>query len=95
MLILKALLRGPAHGYDVALWIRARSGEVLAVEEGALYPALHRLELKGWIEGEWGVSSNNRRAKFYRLSAAGERQLAVESGNWARLSGAVARVMEA
>ena len=95
MLVLKALLRGPAHGYDVAQWILARSGEVLAVEEGALYPALHRLELRGWIEGEWGVSANNRRAKFYRLTAAGERQLAVESTNWTRLSGAVARVMEA
>ncbi|HEY3439140.1 MAG TPA: PadR family transcriptional regulator [Paludibaculum sp.] len=95
MLVLKALVRGPLHGYDVAEYILARSGDVLRVEEGALYPALHRLELRGWIEGEWGVSTNNRRAKFYKLTAAGRRQLAVESTNWARMSGAVGRVMEA
>lgn len=95
MLVLKALVRGPSHGYDVAEFILARSGDVLRVEEGALYPALHRLELRGWIEGEWGVSTNNRRAKFYQLTAAGQKQLASESSNWARLSGAVARVMEA
>ena len=95
MLVLRALVRGPSHGYDVAEFILARSGDVLRVEEGALYPALHRLELRGWIEGEWGVSTNNRRAKFYKLTAAGRKQLAVESSNWARVSGAVARVMEA
>lgn len=95
MLVLKALVRGPSHGYDVAEFILARSGDVLRVEEGALYPALHRLELRGLIQGEWGVSTNNRRAKFYKLTAAGRKQLAQESSNWARMSGAVARVMEA
>lgn len=95
MLVLKALTGGPAHGYDVAEYILARSGELLRVEEGALYPALHRLELRGWIEGEWGLSTNNRRAKFYRLTAAGRKQLAAERSNWARMSAAVARVMEA
>ena len=95
MLVLKALVRGPSHGYDVAEYILAQSGDVLRVEEGALYPALHRLELRGWIEGEWGVSTNNRRAKFYKLTAAGRKQLAVESSGWARMSGEVARVMEA
>ena len=95
MLVLKALVRGPSHGYDVAEFILARSGDVLRVEEGALYPSLHRLELRGWIDGEWGVSTNNRRAKFYKLTAAGRKQLAAETSNWARMSGAVARVMEA
>ena len=95
MLVLKALARGPLHGYDVAEYILAWSGEVLRVEEGALYPALHRLELRGLLASEWGVSANNRRAKFYRLTAAGRKQLAAESSAWARLSGAIARVMEA
>jgi PadR family transcriptional regulator PadR len=95
MLVLKALIRGPLHGYDVAEFILARSGEVLRVEEGALYPALHRLELRGLLESEWGVSANNRRAKFYRLTAAGHQQLAKDSSSWVRLSGAIARVMEA
>jgi PadR family transcriptional regulator len=95
MLVLKALARGPLHGYDVAQHILAWSGEVLRVEEGALYPALHRLELRGLLASTWGVSENNRRAKFYRLTAAGRKQLAAESSEWARLSGAIARVMEA
>jgi PadR family transcriptional regulator len=95
MLVLKALVRGPLHGYDVAEHILAWSGDVLRVEEGALYPALHRLELRGLLVSEWGVSTNNRRAKFYRLTASGRKQLAAESSEWARLSGAVARVMEA
>jgi len=95
MLVLKALARGPLHGYDVAEHILAWSGEVLRVEEGALYPALHRLELRGLLASQWGVSANNRRAKFYRLTAAGRKQLAAESSEWARMSGAVARVMEA
>jgi len=95
MLVLKALARRPLHGYDVAEHILAWSGEVLRVEEGALYPALHRLELRGLLSSEWGVSANNRRAKFYRLTAAGRKHLASESSEWARLSGAIARVMEA
>ncbi len=95
MLVLKALGRGPLHGYDVAEYILTWSGDVLHVEEGALYPALHRLELRGLLASEWGVSANNRRAKFYHLTAAGRKQLAAESSEWARLSGAIARVMEA
>jgi transcriptional regulator len=95
MLVLKALSRGPMHGYDVAEYILSRSEEMLRVEEGALYPALHRLELRGLLEGEWGVSMNNRRAKFYKLTAAGRKQLTHESSQWTRMSGAIARVMKA
>jgi transcriptional regulator len=95
MLILKALTPGAKHGYDITEFILSRSGEVLQVEEGALYPALHRLELRGWIAGEWGVSANNRRAKFYKLTTAGHKALSAETSNWSRLSGAVSRVMEA
>ena len=84
MLVLKALARGPLHGYDVAEHILAWSGDVLRVEEGALYPALHRLELRGLLASECGVSTNNRRAKFYRLTAAGRKQLAQEASDWAR-----------
>ncbi len=95
MLVLKALARKAMHGYDVAEFILSRSGDLLRVEEGALYPALHRLELRGLLESEWGVSSNNRRAKFYSLTAAGRKRLALESTQWASLSMAIARVMEA
>jgi PadR family transcriptional regulator PadR len=94
MLILKTLNRGPAHGYAIALSIERTSQDVLRVEEGALYPALHRLESRGLLSAEWGVSENNRRAKFYRLTAAGRRQLAQEAGYWARISAGIARVME-
>lgn len=94
MLILKTLTRGPQHGYGIAQKIRQASEEVLRVEEGSLYPALHRLELDGWIDSEWGVSSNNRRAKFYRLTARGRKELVKEAGNWERLARAIALVME-
>lgn len=94
MLILKALARGAMHGYGIAEFIQQSSGDVLRVEEGALYPALHRLELRGWLGAEWGVSENNRRAKFYRLNAAGRKRLAEETLSWDRLSEAVARVMQ-
>src|SRR6516225_3887800 len=92
MLVLKALARWPLHGYDVEEHILAWSGDVLRVEEGALYPALHRLELRGLLASEWGVSTNNRRAKFYRLTPAGRKHLAAEAAGWERLSSAVARV---
>jgi transcriptional regulator len=95
MLILKTLARGPQHGYAVAEWIHRRSEDVLRVEEGALYPALHRLELRGLLGSEWGASENNRRAKYYRLTAAGRRYLEAESAQWDRLVTAIARVMEA
>jgi PadR family transcriptional regulator PadR len=94
MLILKTLTRGPQHGYGIAQIIRQASDEVLRVEEGSLYPALHRLEIDGFIDSEWGQSSNNRRAKFYRLSPLGRKQLTKEAGNWSRLARAIARVME-
>jgi transcriptional regulator len=95
MLILKALSRGEAHGYSIATWIEQTSEEVLRVEEGALYPALHRLELRGLLTGKWGVSENNRRAKYYRLTAAGQKHLTGEKEQWNRLAAAIARVIEA
>jgi transcriptional regulator len=94
MLVLKALARGPKHGYAVAEWIHEASEDVLRVEEGALYPALHRLELRGWLSSEWGTSGNNRRAKYYSLTAAGRKQLTAETGRWRRMTGAIARVMQ-
>jgi PadR family transcriptional regulator PadR len=95
MLVLKALARGPLHGYAVAEWIHQTSQQLLKVEEGALYPALHRLELRGLLEAQWGASENNRRAKFYQLTAEGKKKLNAESQRWARLSAAVAFVMQA
>jgi len=95
MLILKTLGRGPQHGYAIAESIHQRSEDVLRVEEGALYPALHRLELRGLLAAEWGVSENNRRAKYYRLTAAGRRHLEDETLQWNRLVAAIGRVMEA
>lgn len=95
MLILKALNRGPHHGYAVAEWIQQTSLQVLKVEEGALYPALHRMELRGLLKAKWGISENNRRAKFYELTADGRKRLQGESQRWARLSSAVAFVMQA
>jgi transcriptional regulator len=94
MLILKTLGRGPLHGYAVAELIHQRSEDVLRVEEGALYPALHRLELRGLLASEWGVSENNRRAKYYRLTASGRRYLEAERAQWNRLVAAIGRVME-
>ena len=93
MLILKTLSRGAMHGYDIVEFIQQTTDDVLKVEEGALYPALHRLEVKGLLLSEWGFSENNRRAKFYRLSAAGRKQLAAETERWQRVAGAVARVL--
>ena len=94
LLILKALVRGPMHGYGVAEWIHESSHEVLRVEEGALYPALHRLELRGLLSSEWGASDNNRRAKYYALTTTGKKQLMEETEYWRRMSGAVARVLQ-
>jgi PadR family transcriptional regulator PadR len=95
MLVLKAVAREPSHGYGVAKWIEETSGDVLRVEEGALYPALHRLELRGLLASTWGTSDNNRRAKFYRVTPAGRKHLTSEAQDWRRLSGAIARVMQA
>jgi PadR family transcriptional regulator, regulatory protein PadR len=95
MLVLKALARGPLHGYGVVEWIQQTSLQVLKVEEGALYPALHRMELRGLLKSEWGQSENNRRAKFYQLTSAGKKRLSEESQRWARLSAAIGFVMQA
>lgn len=94
MLILKTLTRGPMHGYGIVERIQESSDDILRVEEGALYPALHRLELRGLLKAEWGLSDNNRRARFYRLTPVGRRYLEEEKSNWVRLSGAISRVME-
>jgi PadR family transcriptional regulator, regulatory protein PadR len=94
MLILKTLSRGAMHGYGISQCIQQTSDEVLRVEEGSLYPALHRLELDGDLDAEWGQSENNRRAKFYRLTAQGRKRLSTEAGEWRRLAEAIARVME-
>ena len=94
MLILRTLLRGAMHGYGIAQHIQQVSQDVLRVEEGSLYPALHRLELDGYIAAEWGVSENNRRARYYKLTARGRKQLAAEESNWQRLVEAIARVMQ-
>lgn len=94
LLILKTLARGAMHGYGIAEYIHDTTEEVLRVEEGALYPALHRLELRGLLASEWGASENNRRAKYYRLTAAGRKQLAEETEHWTRMSSAIARILE-
>ena len=94
MLILKTLARGPLHGYAIAQFIQQSSNDVLKVEEGALYPALHRLEVRGLLKAEWGASDNNRRAKFYRLTAVGRHELEQESAFWDRVAAAVTRVMQ-
>ena len=95
VLILKALSWGPLHGYAVVRWIGQRTEDALRIEEGALYPALHRMEQRGWIEAEWGVSENNRRAKFYRLTDEGRRQLHAEAVSWQRYAEAVGKVLHA
>ena len=94
-LILKALTWGPCHGYDVARWIKDTSGDALTVEDRALYLALHRLEDKGWVESDWGVSDNNRRAKFYKLTSRGRAQLRAEASRLARYGEALFRVLNA
>src|SRR3954462_13003158 len=93
VLILQTLRSGPSHGHAIAKTIERGSGDVLQVEQGSLYPALHRLIKRGWIDFEVGTSENNRQAKFYRLTAAGRRQLAVETSKWDRLAGAIARIL--
>lgn len=94
-LILKTLSRGSMHGFQIARWIQQATDEVLRIEEGTLYPALHRLSRKGLIVGEWGVSDRGRRAKFYRLTAVGERVLKREARDWSRFVAAVNKVVEA
>jgi PadR family transcriptional regulator len=95
MLVLKALSLGPMHGYGIGQRIQQLAEDMLRVEEGTLYPALYRIEQCGWIEGAWGTSENNRRARFYKLTRSGRKQLAAEESHWDHLAAAVAKVMQA
>lgn len=94
MLILRTLLFGPLHGHGIAHAIESATEEVLKIDHGSLYPALHRLRRRGWITSKWGTSENNRRAKFYRLTASGRKQLTYETSKWEKLSDAIARVLK-
>jgi PadR family transcriptional regulator len=94
LLILRTLLSGPQHGWAISERIQQVSGDVLRVNQGSLYPALHRLEHQGWIKAEWGISELGRRARFYRLTPEGRKQLEVETETWARMAGAIGRVLE-
>jgi transcriptional regulator len=94
LLVLKTLARGPMHGYGITLHIQRVSNEVLRVQEGSLYPALHRMEQDGWIRAQWGVSENNRKARYYELTAKGHKQLAREEESWSQLTQAVASVLQ-
>ena len=95
VLVLKTLTWGPKHGYAVARALQQLTDDVLRIEEGSLYPALHRMERKGWIKSEWGLSENNRRAKYYELTTAGRKQLLAESSTWATFAEAVSKVLTA
>ena len=95
MLMLKALSLGPLHGYGIGQRIAQISGDELKIEEGSLYPGLYRLERRGWIESEWDVSANNQRAKFYKLTRAGRKQLVIEEQNWERLASATMKALRA
>jgi len=94
MMILKALSRGPLHGYAVARWLEQATDDALSVEEGSLYPALYRMERRGWLSAEWGMTERNRSAKFYKLTRLGRKQLEAESSNWARTSALVTKVLQ-
>ncbi|HEX6052727.1 MAG TPA: PadR family transcriptional regulator [Gemmatimonadaceae bacterium] len=94
LLVLRILALGPHHGHGIAMAIQTRSGDTLLVDHGSLYPALQRLEQRGWISGKWGTSENKRRARFYTLTTAGRKQLAVEARRWDRLVESIARVMD-
>lgn len=95
VLVLKSLSWGPMHGYAVSRWIRQVTDGALQIEEGALYPSLHRMERRNWLEAEWGLSENNRRAKFYRLTKEGRQQLSTEASSWTRFAEAVAKILSA
>jgi PadR family transcriptional regulator, regulatory protein PadR len=95
LLILKTLGLGPQHGWAISERLQQTSSDVLRVQQGSLYPALHRLQRRGWIKGSWGTSENNRRAKYYELTAAGRKQLEVETTSWRRLAAAVGQILEA
>ena len=95
LLVLKTLATGPQHGWGISQRIRQISRDVFQVNQGSLYPALHRLEEQGWVSAEWGVSEANRQAKFYRLTRAGEKQLSREAANWAQMASAMSRILQA
>jgi PadR family transcriptional regulator, regulatory protein PadR len=95
LLILKTLGLGPQHGWAISERVQQISSDVLRIQQGSLYPALHRLQRRGWIAGSWGTSENNRRAKYYELTAAGRRQLEVEETSWRKLAAAVGQILEA
>ena len=92
-LILKTLATGPRHGYAIARWLEEATGEVLRVEDGSLYPALYRMEQRGWLQADWGMSELGRKAKFYRITAAGRKRLNASTAEWARFSAAISRVL--
>jgi transcriptional regulator len=94
LLILKTLTWGPRHGYAVAQWIRDTTDEKLQIEEGALYTALHRMEKRGWLEAEWGLSDNNRKAKYYQLTQVGRKQLRAKAAVWTEYAGAVFKILQ-
>src|SRR5689334_15417094 len=94
LLVLRILALGPHHGHGIAMAIQARSGQTLLIDHGSLYPALQRLEQRGWVKGSWGTSDNNRRARFYSLTARGRTQFGIETSRWNRLVESIARVME-
>jgi len=94
LLILKTLARDSMHGYGIAQRIHATADDLLKIEDGSLYPALYRMEERGWIKSKWDVSENNRRAKFYKLTSAGRKQLEAESDNWERISRAITRILQ-
>src|SRR6185437_1554198 len=93
ILILKSLLVAPAHGYAISRWVEEATGDVLRIEEGSLYPALRRLEDRGWVTSEWGLSENNRRARFYSITGAGRKHLRTEAANWLQFAAAVTHVL--
>ena len=94
VLLLKALSTGPRHGFAVARWLEAHTDDVLQVEEGSLYPALHRMERRGWLEAEWGISEKNRKVKYYRLTPSGRAHLRAETAGWAEFAAAVSKVLQ-
>ena len=92
-LILNTLARGPRHGYAIARWLEDSTGDVLQIEDGSLYPALYRMEQRGWVKSEWGTTDSGRKAKFYRITPVGRKRLAVRTEEWATFAGAVSRVL--
>lgn len=95
LIVLKTLSWGPMHGFGIARWIQRTTGDVLQVEEGSLYPSLYRMENRGWIKAQWALTENGRRAKYYKLTAAGRRQLTAEAESWERVSDAIGKIMTA